>query len=418
MSYLFTSESVSEGHPDKISDQISDAILDHFLANDSSSRTAIETLVTTGQIIIAGEVHSKTFVNIQKIARNILRKIGYTRNEYKFHADSCGILSSIQEQSPDLVKGFQNLRKEDIKSVDQCIVFGYAIKETNNYIPLSLEICHHLLKELSFIRKEGIAMTYLRPDAKSQITIEYSPYNIPIRIHTVGLSIQHDEFDTQEKMNKKMIFDVKNILIPRVIQNFLSKNIKNLFTHRTKYRVNSTGRFIIGGPHGDTGLTGRKIIVDTYGGKGSHGGGSFSGKDPSKMDRSGAYAARHIAKNIVAAGVSDELLVQISYAAGYSNPINVFVNTYGTSSMSNEFITSNIKKIFDLRPYDIEQRLKLRHPMYEETSVYGHMGRIPKKVSKFFWDDKGNQIRKDVELFTWEKLDYIPIIQDIFKLKN
>ncbi|WP_185857579.1 methionine adenosyltransferase [Blattabacterium cuenoti] len=412
MAYLFTSESVSEGHPDKISDQISDSILDHFLAYDPNAKVAIETLVTTGLIILAGEVNSNTWVNVKKIARNILRKIGYTKNEYRFNADSCGILSSIQEQSLDLLEGIHRSKKEEQGSGDQGIVFGYAVKETDNYMPLSLEISHHILRELSYLRNEGEKMTYLRPDAKSQVTLEYSDDNVPVHIHAIVISTQHDEFDTKEKMHLRIVDDVKNILIPRVMNNI--KNVKKLFTDKTKYYINSTGKFVTGGPHGDTGLTGRKIIVDTYGGRGSHGGGAFSGKDPSKMDRSGAYAARHIAKNLVAAGISDELLIQISYAAGIAEPIGIFVNTYGKSKIDNENIALNINKIFDLRPYAIEKRLKLRQPIYEETSVYGHMGKTPKKVYKSFLDIEGNQKKQEVELFTWEKLDYLSVIKDIF----
>ncbi|WP_185869872.1 methionine adenosyltransferase [Blattabacterium cuenoti] len=414
MSYLFTSESVSEGHPDKISDQISDSILDHFLASDPDAKVAIETLVTTGQIILSGEVNSITWVNVKKIARNILRKIGYTKNEYRFNADSCGILSSIQEQSVDLLEGIKNSNKKNKGAGDQCIVFGYAVKETENYMPLTLEISHHILKELSYIRNEGEKMTYLRPDAKSQVTLEYSENHVPVHVNTIVISTQHDEFDTKEKMHKRIVQDIINILIPRVKNNILSKNVKKLFTDKTKYYINSTGKFVIGGPHGDTGLTGRKIIVDTYGGRGSHGGGAFSGKDSSKMDRSGAYAARHIAKNLVAAGISDEILIQISYAAGIAEPIGIFVNNYGKSIIDNKCIALNIKKIFDLRPYAIEKRLKLRQPMYEETSVYGHMGKTTKKVYKYFLDALGNIIKKEVELFTWEKLDYLSDIKEIF----
>ncbi|WP_185852450.1 methionine adenosyltransferase [Blattabacterium cuenoti] len=414
MAYLFTSESVSEGHPDKISDQISDSILDHFLAYDPNAKVAIETLVTTGQIILSGEVNSNTWVNVQKIARDILRKIGYTKNEYRFNADSCGVLSSIQEQSLDLLEAIHRSKKEEQGSGDQGIIFGYAVKETENYMPLSLEISHHILRELSFLRNEGEKMTYLRPDAKSQVTLEYSDDNVPVHIHAIVISTQHDEFDTKEKMHQRIVDDVKNILIPRVWKMNNIKNVKKLFTDKTKYYINTTGKFVTGGPHGDTGLTGRKIIVDTYGGRGSHGGGAFSGKDPSKMDRSGAYAARHIAKNLVAAGISDEILIQISYAAGIAEPIGIFVNTYGKSRIDNENIASNIKKIFDLRPYAIEKRLKLRKPIYEETSVYGHMGKTPKKVYKSFFDIEGNQKKQEVELFTWEKLDYLSVIKDIF----
>ncbi|WP_185871335.1 methionine adenosyltransferase [Blattabacterium cuenoti] len=417
MTYLFTSESVSEGHPDKISDQISDAILDHFLANDPDAKVAVETLVTTGQIILSGEINSNTWINIQKIARDVLKKIGYTKNEYRFHADSCGIISSIQEQSLDLLKGIQKLNKDEQGAGDQGIIFGYAVKESENYMPLSLEISHSLLKELSCIRNEGKEMTYLRPDSKSQVTLEYSDNKEPIHIHTIVISTQHDEFDTKEKMHKKIIQDIRNVLIPRVKENILSKKIKKLFTDNTKYYINSTGKFVTGGPHGDTGLTGRKIIVDTYGGRGAHGGGAFSGKDPSKMDRSGAYAARHIAKNLVAAGISDEILIQISYAAGISEPISIFVKTYGRSNINNEDIVLNIKKIFDLRPYAIEKRLKLRQPMYEETSVYGHMGKNPRKVWKYFSDIKGNKIKRKVDLFTWEKVNYLYEIKNVFNLK-
>ncbi|WP_185874090.1 methionine adenosyltransferase [Blattabacterium cuenoti] len=417
MAYLFTSESVSEGHPDKISDQISDAILDHFLAYDPKAKVAIETLVTTGQIILSGEVNSKTWVNVHKIARDIIRKIGYTKNEYRFHADSCGVLSSIQEQSMDLFHGIQSDQKENQGSGDQGIVFGYAINETENYMPLSLEMSHHLLRELSYIRNEGVQMPYLRPDSKSQVTLEYSDKNIPIHIHAIVISTQHDEFDTKEKMHQRIVRDIRNILIPRV-QNILSKDIKKLFTDKTKYYINPTGQFVTGGPHGDTGITGRKIIVDTYGGRGSHGGGAFSGKDPSKVDRSGAYAARYIAKNLVAAGIADELLIQISYAVGVADPIGIFVNTYGTSKIEllDEEIVVKIKKIFDFRPYAITKKLKLRHPIYEETAVYGHMGKCPRKVRKYFYDIKGNQKEQEVELFTWEKLDYLPVIQEVFNI--
>ncbi|ACX83920.1 S-adenosylmethionine synthetase [Blattabacterium sp. (Periplaneta americana) str. BPLAN] len=418
MAYLFTSESVSEGHPDKISDQISDAILDHFLAYDPEAKVAIETLVTTGQIILSGEVNSKNYVNVQKIARDILRKIGYTKNEYRFNADSCGILSAIQEQSMDLLQGIRSLNKSDQGAGDQGIVFGYAIKETENYMPLSLEMSHHLLRELSSIRNEGEKMPYLRPDAKSQVTLEYSEKNVPIHIHAIVISTQHDEFDTKERMQERIVQDIKNILIPRV-KNLFSKEIKKLFTDRTKYYINTTGKFVTGGPHGDTGLTGRKIIVDTYGGKGAHGGGAFSGKDPSKVDRSGAYAARHIAKNLVAAGIADELLIQISYAVGVSEPMGIYVNTYGTSKrkLLDEDIVVKIQKIFDLRPYAITKRLKLRQPIYEETAVYGHMGKKPRKVWKCFSDIEGHQKKQEVELFTWEKLDYLPVIKEVFNME-
>ncbi|WP_185882631.1 methionine adenosyltransferase [Blattabacterium cuenoti] len=411
MSYLFTSESVSEGHPDKISDQISDAILDHFLAYDSESRVAIETLVTTGQIILAGEVNSKILVNFSKIARDLLRRIGYTKNEYKFNADSCGIISSIQEQSLDLYKYHKNYQGAG----DQGIVFGYATKETDNYMPLSLEMANHLLRELQAIRYEGEKMTYLRPDAKSQVTLEYSNKHVPIHIHAIVISTQHDEFDTETKMHQRIVKDIRNILIPRV-QKLFSKNINRLFTNKTKYYINPLGRFVIGGPHGDTGLTGRKIIVDTYGGRGSHGGGAFSGKDPSKIDRSGSYAARHIAKNLVAAGIADELLIQISYSIGISDPIGIFVNTYGTSKpkIHDEEIVYKLRKNFDFSPYAIIDRLKLSNPIYEETSTYGHMGKIPMKTKKSFVDIMGNKKEKEVELFTWEKLDYVSCIKEMF----
>ncbi len=418
MTYLFTSESVSEGHPDKISDQISDSILDHFLAFDPNSKIAIETLVTTGQIIISGEVKSNAWININDISRNIVRKIGYSKNEYKFNADSCGIFTSIKEQSQDLLKGIIKDSIEQTGAGDQGIVFGYAVKETDNYMPIELEIANNLLKELATIRKEGVEMTYLRPDSKSQITLEHSsnyPYK-PIHVHSVVISTQHNEFDTKEKMNNCLIKDIINILMPRFKKKYCSKNLRKLFTNKTRYYINSIGKFVIGGPNGDTGLTGRKIIVDTYGSRARHGGGAFSGKDPSKMDRSGAYEARHIAKNIVASGIANELLIQISYVAGISEPISIFVDTCGTSKVSNEFITKNIKENFDLRPYAIEKRLKLREPIYEETSAYGHMGKNPKKINKFFIDMKKRTIKKEVELFTWEKLDYLNIIKDIFNI--
>ncbi|WP_185877599.1 methionine adenosyltransferase [Blattabacterium cuenoti] len=423
MAYIFTSESVSEGHPDKISDQISDAILDNFLAFDQNAKVAIETMVTTGQIIIAGEVNANTLVNVQNISRNVLRKIGYTKNEYNFNANSCGIIVAIKEQSLDLIKGIRNHNLQlnnknplsNIGAGDQCVVFGYAVKESYNYMPLSLELSHSLLKELSDIRNEGKIMTYLRPDSKSQVTVEYSDKNVPIHVNSVVVSTQHDEFDTKENMHKKINMDVKNILIPRLKKNFLYYDIEELFTDNTKYYINTTGRFVIGGPNGDTGLTGRKIIVDTYGGRGAHGGGAFSGKDPSKMDRSGAYEARHIAKNIVASGISDEVLLQISYVAGIEKPINIFVNTYGKSKINDEVIASNINKVFDLRPYAIEKRLNLCNPIFENTAVYGHMGKSPRKVYKSFSDAMGNVVNRQVELFPWEKLDYITIIQDVFK---
>lgn len=417
MSYFFTSESVSEGHPDKIADQISDAILDQFLAFDPKARVAIETLVTTEQVILAGEVHSKICVDIQKIVRDTIRKIGYTKKEYMFNADTCNILSIIHEQSSDIIKGIESSNKKNQGAGDQGIMFGYAIKETNNYMPLALELSHRLLQELSIIRNEGDIMPYLRPDSKSQITIEYNDKNIPQRIDTIVISTQHDEFDSEKIMQKRITNDIKNILIPR-IKKTLPKNLQSFFTDHIKYYINPTGKFVIGGPHGDSGLTGRKIIIDTYGGKGAHGGGSFSGKDPSKVDRSASYAARYIAKNLVAAGLADEILIQISYAIGISNPIGIYVNTYGSSKLklSNETISKKIKEIFDLRPYFIQEHLKLCNPIYEETAVYGHMGRIPKKIKKKFINSNKEKIEIEIEIFTWEKLDLIPIIKEIFMI--
>ncbi|MBQ2002442.1 MAG: methionine adenosyltransferase [Bacteroidaceae bacterium] len=436
MGYLFTSESVSEGHPDKVADQISDAVLDELLAYDKDSKVACETLVTTGQVIVAGEVKSKTYVDLQEVARRTITRIGYTKAEYKFDAESCGVLSAIHEQSADINRGVERENPMDQGAGDQGMMFGYATNETENYMPLSLDLSHHILRSLADIRREGKQMTYLRPDAKSQVTIEYGKDGKPLRIDTIVVSTQHDDFITieslghkegsaptellqkeaDEKMLQKIKDDVINILMPRVIGEITDKSVLNLFRGDIKYHVNPTGKFVIGGPHGDTGLTGRKIIVDTYGGKGAHGGGAFSGKDPSKVDRSAAYAARHIAKNMVAAGVADEMLVQVSYAIGVAEPINIYVNTYGHSNvkMSDGDIAKKIEEIFDMRPKAIEERLKLRNPIYEETAAYGHMGRKPEVVTKHF-DNRYEGARDiQVELFTWEKLDYVDRIRQVF----
>jgi S-adenosylmethionine synthetase len=417
MSYLFTSESVSEGHPDKIADQISDAILDHFLAFDKDSKVACETLVTTGQVVLAGEVKSKTYLDVQQIARDVIAQIGYTRSEYMFEAHSCGVFSAIHEQSPDINQGVERKKRQEQGAGDQGMMFGYATNETDNYMPLALEISHSLLKELAAIRKEGKEMKYLRPDSKSQVTIEYDDNNRPVRIDTIVVSTQHDEFDSEEKMLKRIEKDIKNILIPRVKAK-LPKHIQKLFNSQIKYFINPTGKFVIGGPHGDTGLTGRKIIVDTYGGKGAHGGGAFSGKDPSKVDRSAAYATRHIAKNMVAAGLADEVLVQVAYAIGVAEPVGLFVNTFGTSKvdMKDGEIAKKIAKIFDMRPYAIEKRFALRSPIYQETAAYGHMGRKPEIVQKTFKDGSNNVKTMKVKLFPWEELDYVEKIQKAFKL--
>lgn len=417
MSYLFTSESVSEGHPDKVSDQISDALLDNFLAFDPDSKVAIETLVTTGQVILAGEVKSKTYVDVQQIARDVINKIGYTKSEYMFDGNSCGVLSAIHEQSDDINRGVDKVEKEDQGAGDQGMMFGYASRETESFIPLSLELSHLLLMELAALRKEGKQMTYLRPDSKSQVTIEYSDDHMPQRIDTIVVSTQHDEFASDEEMSKTIKNDVINILIPRVKKR-LPENLQALFSDDIIYHVNPTGKFVIGGPHGDTGLTGRKIIVDTYGGKGAHGGGAFSGKDPSKVDRSAAYAARHIAKNMVAAGVADEMLVQLSYAIGVAEPVGIFVDTYGKSklSISDGEIAEKVKSLFDLRPAFIEERLKLRYPIYSETAAYGHMGRDPKVITKVFDSPYSGRVEIEVELFTWEKLDYVDKIKKAFSL--
>ena len=418
MSYLFTSESVSEGHPDKVADQISDAIIDHFLAFDPQSKVACETLVTTGQVILAGEVKSKTYLDVQQIARETINKIGYTKGEYMFDGNSCGVLSAIHEQSDDINRGVDKENPEDQGAGDQGMMFGYATNETENYIPLALDLSHLILKELAELRREHKEITYLRPDSKSQVTIEYSDDNVPLRIDSIVISTQHDDFSEDEKeMLDTIKKDIKAILIPRVISK-LPMATQALFNDDITYHINPTGKFVIGGPHGDTGLTGRKIIVDTYGGKGAHGGGAFSGKDPSKVDRSAAYAMRHIAKNMVAAGVCSEILVQVSYAIGVAEPMGVFVDTYGTAKvdLSDGTIAQKIAALFDLRPAAIEQRLKLRSPMYSETAAYGHMGRTNETVEKVFYLPNGEKRVLDVELFTWEKLDYVEAIKTDFEL--
>ena len=418
MSYLFSSESVSEGHPDKVADQISDAILDQFLAYDSKARCAIESFVTTGQVVIMGEVRSEVYIDLQTIARNTIKRIGYTKAEYQFDGNSCGILSAIHEQSADINQGVDRENEEEQGAGDQGMMFGYATNETESYMPVSLDIAHLIMRTLADIRKEGKEMTYLRPDAKSQVTVQYSDEGTPERIDTIVVSTQHDEFDEDEKMLAKIKDDVINILIPRVKQQIHSQKVLDLFGLDIKYYVNPTGKFVIGGPHGDTGLTGRKIIVDTYGGKGAHGGGAFSGKDSSKVDRSAAYAARHIAKNMVAAGVSDEMLVQVSYAIGVAKPMNIYVNTYGRSKvqMSDGEIAKRIEKLFDLRPKAIERTLKLRQPMYSETVAYGHMGRKPEVIQKTFTSHYHETKTLEIELFTWEKLDRVDDIRKEFGL--
>ena len=417
MAYLFTSESVSEGHPDKVSDQISDAILDHLIAFDPDSKVAVETLVTTGQVVVAGEVKTKTYVDIQEIARKVINNIGYNKSEYRFDGNSCGVLNAIHEQSPDINQGVVRENKYDQGAGDQGMMFGYANNETEDYMPLPLQLSHMLLQDLSAIRKEGKVMKYLRPDSKSQVTIEYGDDNKPLRINTIVVSTQHDEFDEDEAMLEKIKQDVWDILIPRTMAR-LPKQIQDLFNHDYILHVNPTGKFVIGGPHGDTGLTGRKIIVDTYGGKGAHGGGAFSGKDPSKVDRSAAYAARHIAKNMVAAGVADEMLVQLAYAIGVADPVGVFVDTYGTKKVrfTDGEIAGKIKEIFDLRPAAIEDRLKLRNPIYLETAAYGHMGRSHQKKIKVFDTPYNGHFEHEVELFTWEKLDYVDTIKTAFEI--
>jgi len=415
MSYLFTSESVSEGHPDKIADQISDALVDNFLAFDKNSKVACETLVTTGQVILAGEVKSTVYLNIQAIARDVIKKIGYNKSEYLFDGNSCGILSYLHEQSTDINRGVDKKNIEDQGAGDQGIMFGYATNETENYMPLTLDLSNKILKELTELRRENTQIKYLRPDSKSQVTIQYSDDNKPEKIKTIVISTQHDDFDEDDIMLKKIKSDMISILIPRILKKY--PNYKKFFNKDIEYFINPTGKFVIGGPHGDSGLTGRKIIVDTYGGKGAHGGGAFSGKDPSKVDRSAAYAARHIAKNLVAAGVSDECLVQISYAIGIAKPTALYVNTNGTSKtkLSDSQISKIVLELFDLRPYYIEQRLKLRNPIYFETASYGHMGREPKFVKKSFMSSSGDSKEIEVELFTWEKLDYVDKIKEKIK---
>ncbi|MBP6385600.1 MAG: methionine adenosyltransferase [Pseudarcicella sp.] len=418
MAYLFTSESVSEGHPDKIADQISDALIDNFMAFDPSSKVACETLVTTGQVILAGEVKTNTYLDVQAITREVIRKIGYTKSEYMFEANSCGILSAIHDQSEDINQGVDRKSPEEQGAGDQGMMFGYATKETDNYMPLALDLAHKILQEMSDIRNNHTdVIGYLRPDAKSQVTIEYSDDNVPQRIDTIVVSTQHDDFDTDETMLAKIKNDVINLVIPRVKAK-LKPELQALFTDSITYHINPTGKFVIGGPHGDTGLTGRKIIVDTYGGKGAHGGGAFSGKDPSKVDRSAAYATRHVAKNLVAAGLCDEILVQVSYAIGVAKPCGLYVNTYGTAkvNMTDGEIASKVAEIFDMRPYYIEQRLKLRNPIYSETAAYGHMGRKNEIVTKTFKSPNGTIIEKEVELFTWEKLDFVDTVKAKFSL--
>jgi len=418
MSYLFSSESVSEGHPDKVADQISDAILDQFLAYDPKARVACESFVTTGQVVLMGEVSSDVYIDLQTIARNTIKRIGYTKAEYQFDGDSCGILSAIHEQSQDINRGVDRADEEEQGAGDQGMMFGYATNETENYMPVSLDLAHLIMRTLADIRKEGKEMVYLRPDAKSQVTVQYSDDGIPERIDTIVVSTQHDEFDTDERMLERIKDDVINILIPRVKQQIHSQKVLDLFGLDIKYYVNPTGKFVIGGPHGDTGLTGRKIIVDTYGGKGAHGGGAFSGKDSSKVDRSAAYAARHIAKNMVAAGVADEMLVQVAYAIGVAQPMNIYVNTYGRShvNMSDGEIARKIEQLFDLRPKAIERTLKLRQPIYLETAAYGHMGRQPQVVKKIFTSHYHETKEIEVELFTWEKLDRVDDIKKAFEL--
>ena len=417
MPYLFTSESVSEGHPDKVADQISDALIDNFLAFDPQSKVACETLVTTGQVVLAGEVKSKAYLDVQTIARDVIKKIGYTKSEYMFEANSCGVLSAIHEQSADINQGVDKQKKEDQGAGDQGMMFGYATDETEDYMPLALDLAHKLLIELAVLRRENKEIKYLRPDAKSQVTLEYDDNNNPVRIEAIVVSTQHDDFDTEPKMLAKIKKDVINILIPRVKAKY--EKYAHLFNNKIQYHINPTGKFVIGGPHGDTGLTGRKIIVDTYGGKGAHGGGAFSGKDPSKVDRSAAYATRHIAKNLVAAGVCSEVLVQVSYAIGVAQPMGIYINTYGTANveLNDGEIARIVESIFDMRPYFIEQRLKLRNPIYSETASYGHMGRKNEVVTKVFRTPDGKEKSMKVELFTWEKLDYVAKVKKAFGIK-
>ncbi len=416
MAYLFTSESVSEGHPDKVADQISDALIDHFMAFDPTSKVACETLVTTGQVVLAGEVNTKTYLDVQAITREVIRKIGYTKSEYMFEANSCGILSAIHEQSADINQGVDRAKPEEQGAGDQGMMFGFATKETENYMPLALDLAHKILQELSYIRNnEPNLIGYLRPDAKSQVTIEYSDDHTPQRIDTIVVSTQHDDFASEADMLAKIKKDIVEIVIPRVKAK-LKPELQALFNDAITYHINPTGKFVIGGPHGDTGLTGRKIIVDTYGGKGAHGGGAFSGKDPSKVDRSAAYATRHIAKNLVAAGLCDQVLVQVSYAIGVAKPCGLFIDTYGTAkvNLSDGEIARKVEVIFDMRPYFIEQRLKLRNPIYSETAAYGHMGRKNEVVTKTFQGPGGQSVTKEVELFTWEKLDYVDAVKSAF----
>jgi len=417
MAYLFTSESVSEGHPDKIADQISDTLLDNFLAFDPESKVACETLVTTGQVVLAGEVKSDTYIDVQNIARGVINDIGYTKGAYQFSGDSCGVISLIHEQSQDINQGVDRASKEEQGAGDQGMMFGYATKETANYMPLALDISHRIMIELAKLRREEKDITYLRPDAKAQVTIEYSDDNIPQKIVAIVVSTQHDEFDEDEKMLAKIKEDMISILIPRVKAG-LTEDLARLFNDEIMYHINPTGKFVIGGPHGDAGLTGRKIIVDTYGGKGAHGGGAFSGKDPSKVDRSAAYAARHIAKNLVAAGVADEVLVQVSYAIGVVEPTSIFVDTYGTKKvdLSNGEIAKKVRQLFDMRPAAIEERLKLRNPIYRETAAYGHMGKDTQTITKIFESPYSGKVTKEVELFTWEKLDYVDKVKEVFGL--
>lgn len=429
MPYLFTSESVSEGHPDKVADQISDALIDHFMAFDPTSKVACETLVTTGQVVLAGEVKTNTYLDVQKIARDVIAKIGYTKSEYMFEANSCGILSAIHDQSADINQGVDRVAAESFEDKanaqgagDQGMMFGYATRETDNFMPLALDLSHKILQELAVVRRENKRIKYLRPDAKSQVTIEYSDNNKPIRIDTIVVSTQHDDFAEDEAMLAQIKKDIITYVIPRVKAQ-LKPSLRKLFNDQIQYHINPTGKFVIGGPHGDTGLTGRKIIVDTYGGKGAHGGGAFSGKDPSKVDRSAAYATRHIAKNLVAAGVCDEVLVQVSYAIGVAKPCGIFVDTYGTSKvkgangkkLSDGEIAKIVESVFDMRPYAIEQRLKLRNPIYSETAAYGHMGRESKVITKVF-ENAGQRAEVEVELFTWEKLDYVDNVKAAFGL--
>ncbi|WP_462253754.1 methionine adenosyltransferase [Ekhidna sp.] len=417
MPYLFTSESVSEGHPDKIADQISDALVDHFLAFDPDSKVACETMVTTGLVALAGEVKTKAYIDVQNIAREVINRIGYTKGEYMFDGNSCGVISAIHEQSPDINQGVERASEDEQGAGDQGMMFGYATKETDNYMPLALNLSHKILMELSEIRKEAKQMTYLRPDAKSQVTIEYDDNNQPVRIDAIVVSTQHDDFDNEDNMLKKIKEDVINILIPRVKAKLNSQN-QALFNDQIKFHINPTGKFVIGGPHGDAGLTGRKIIVDTYGGKGAHGGGAFSGKDPSKVDRSAAYATRHIAKNLVAAGIADEILVQVSYAIGVAEPMGIYINTYGTANvdMNDGEIATIVEKIFDMRPASIIKRLKLKEPIYSESAAYGHMGRAPEVKQVSFIGNGGDEVKKVVETFTWEKLDYVDQVKEAFSL--